>query len=56
MLTLDPEIEKEIAEIENNSKKYFDQLIKINLAELEPYIVGPHTPDLARPISQMAQD
>ena len=56
LLTEDCEIEKEIAEIENNSKKYFDQLIIINLSELEPYIVGPHTPDLARPISKMAKD
>ncbi len=56
LLTEDCEIEKEIAEIENNSKKYFDQLIIINLSELEPHIVGPHTPDLARPISKMAKD
>ena len=53
LLTEDCEIE---IEIEKNPKKYFDRLIKINLSELEPYIVGPHTPDLARPISQMAED
>ena len=35
---------------------YFDQLIEIDLSNLEPYIVGPHTPDLARPISKMASD
>ena len=28
----------------------------MNLSELEPYIVGPHTPDLARPVSDMASD
>jgi aconitate hydratase len=33
--------------------KYFDQYIEINLSELEPYINGPFTPDLATPISQM---
>ena len=33
--------------------KYFDQFIEINLSELEPYINGPFTPDLATPISQM---
>lgn len=49
LLTEDPEVEKEPA-------KYFDQVIEINLSKLEPYIVGPHTPDLARPISQMAKD
>ena len=26
------------------------------MSDLEPYVVGPHTPDLARPISQLAQD
>jgi aconitate hydratase len=59
LLTEDYEIEQEIAaevEEKNSRKKYFDQFIKINLSELEPHIVGPHTPDLARPISQMAED
>ena len=39
-----------------NSIKYFDKLIKINLSELEPHVVGPHTPDHARSISKMAED
>jgi aconitate hydratase len=56
VLSQDHEIEKEIAEIETNSRKYFDQLIRVNLSELEPQVVGPHTPDLARSISQMAED
>ena len=43
-------------EIENNPTKYFKQVIEINLSDLEPYVVGPHTPDLARPISQLAND
>src|SRR6188472_2546354 len=50
------EILTEDAEIENDSKRYFDHVIHINLSELGPHIVGPHTPDLARPISQMAED
>jgi aconitate hydratase len=33
--------------------KYYDKFIEINLSELEPYINGPFTPDLATPISQM---
>ena len=49
LLTTDPEIEK-------NPAKYFDQIIEIDLSTLEPYVVGPHTPDLARPISQLAED
>jgi aconitate hydratase len=50
------EILTEDAEIENDPKKYFDHIIQINLSELGPHVVGPHTPDLARPISQMAED
>jgi len=45
-LTSDPEV---LAE----PKKYYDTFIEINLSELEPYINGPFTPDLATPISQM---
>jgi aconitate hydratase len=46
----------EDAEVEQNPEKYFDKVIRIDLSTLEPHIVGPHTPDLARPISQMAED
>jgi aconitate hydratase len=49
LLTEDPEIEQ-------NPSKYFDKVIEIDLAKLEPHIVGPHTPDLARPISKLAED
>ena len=56
MLRQDPEIEQEILQHNENGAKYFDQLIELNLSDLEPYIVGPHTPDLARPISKMASD
>ncbi|MEM9547500.1 MAG: aconitate hydratase [Bacteroidota bacterium] len=47
-LTADPECYE-------NPEQYFDQLIEINLSELEPRINGPFTPDLATPISQMAE-
>lgn len=33
----------------------YDQLIEINLDTLEPHINGPFTPDLATPVSKMAQ-
>jgi len=36
-------------------KKYFDEVIEINLSELEPHLNGPFTPDLATPISQMKE-
>ncbi len=42
------------AEVYANPAGFYDQLIEINLSELEPYINGPFTPDLATPISGMA--
>jgi aconitate hydratase len=47
-LTADPEVYA-------NPDKYFDRVIEINLSELEPYINGPFTPDLATPISKMKE-
>ena len=41
-------------EVSLNPEKFFDRIVEINLSELEPHVVGPHTPDLARPISEMA--
>ena len=41
-------------EVYENPEAFYDQLIEINLSELEPYVNGPFTPDLATPISQMA--
>ncbi len=32
-------------------RSYFDQVVEIDLSTLEPHINGPHTPDLARPVS-----
>ncbi len=43
------------AAVYENPEKYYDQLIEINLDELEPYVNGPFTPDLATPISKMAE-
>ncbi len=48
-LTGDPEVYA-------HPKKYFDQLIEINLDELEPHINGPFTPDLATPLSKFADE
>ena len=42
-------------EIYANPEKFYDQYFEINLSELEPYINGPFTPDLATPISQMKE-
>jgi len=43
------------AEVIANPELYYDRLIEINLSELEPYINGPFTPDLAYPISEFAK-
>ena len=47
-LTGDPEVYE-------NPEKYFDQVIEINLSELEPHINGPFSPDIATPVSKMAE-
>src|SRR5688572_15340199 len=41
------------AEVESDPERYFDRVIDIDLNELEPHLVGPHTPDLDRPISEL---
>ena len=43
------------AEVYATPEKYFDEIIEINLDELEPYINGPFSPDLATPISKMKE-
>lgn len=42
-------------EVYATPEKYFDQVIEINLSELEPYINGPFTPDLAWPVSKFKE-
>jgi len=56
LFALDQELEDEISKDRDKAHDYFDQLVELDLSNLEPYIVGPHTPDLARPISKMASD
>ncbi len=43
-------------DVEEHPERYFDRLVEINLSELEPYVVGPHSPDRARPLSQLATE
>jgi aconitate hydratase len=49
LLTADPEVLQ-------SPEKYYDQVVEVDLSKLEPHVVGPHTPDLARPISKMAAE
>lgn len=44
------------AEVLADPKKYFDEVYEIDLSVLEPHLVGPHTPDLARPISEIGNE
>ena len=49
LLVADPEVFQ-------SPEKYYDQIVEVDLSTLEPYVVGPHTPDLARPVSKMAAE
>ncbi len=49
LLVADPEVFQ-------SPEKYYDQIVEVDLSTLEPHVVGPHTPDLARPISKMAAE
>ncbi len=40
------------AEVRANPELYYDQYIRLNLSEVEPYINGPFSPDVAHPISE----
>lgn len=43
-------------EVIDNPYEYYEKVVEINLSELEPQIVGPHTPDRSRPISELATE
>ncbi|HEX4778749.1 MAG TPA: aconitate hydratase [Acidimicrobiia bacterium] len=46
LLRGDPEVDKD-------PSRFYDRVIEIDLDALEPHLVGPHTPDLDRPISAL---
>jgi len=46
LFTADPEVLAEPA-------KYFDRVVEIDLDKLEPHVVGPHSPDAARSVSEL---
>jgi aconitate hydratase len=43
-------------EVEADPGRYYDRVVELDLATLEPHVVGPHSPDRARPISQLAAE
>ena len=44
------------AEVEANPEAHYDRVVRLDLSALEPHIVGPHSPDRARPISALAAE
>jgi aconitate hydratase len=44
------------AETAADPEKHYDRVLEIDLSQLEPYVVGPHSPDRARPISRFAAE
>ncbi len=43
-------------EVLDDPKRFYDELVEIDLDTLEPHIVGPHSPDRARAISRLAAE
>ncbi|MBI2154864.1 MAG: aconitate hydratase [Candidatus Rokubacteria bacterium] len=43
-------------EVHAAPEKFFDEIVEIDLSTLEPHIVGPHSPDRARPISKLGAE
>ena len=44
------------AEVEAKPYDFYDTVIELDLSALEPHVVGPHTPDRARPLSALAAE
>jgi aconitate hydratase len=42
--------------VEAHPEKYFDRVVRLDLSKLEPHVVGPHSPDRARPLSRFAAE
>jgi len=40
----------------NNPHDFYDRVVEIDLSALEPWVVGPHSPDRARPLSKLAAE
>ena len=43
-------------EVEADPEKYYDRVVRLDLSTLEPLVVGPHSPDRVRSISQLAAE
>jgi aconitate hydratase len=43
-------------EVEAAPERFYDRVLRLDLSALEPHVVGPHTPDRARPLSRLAAE
>jgi aconitate hydratase len=43
-------------EVVADPHRHYDEVVEIDLSTLEPHIVGPHSPDRARPVSRLAAE
>ena len=43
-------------EVEADPERHYDRVLRLDLSTLEPHVVGPHTPDRARPLSALATE
>ena len=43
-------------EVEADPERHYDRVVRLDLSALEPHVVGPHSPDRARPISALARE
>ena len=43
-------------EVADTPEAFFDEIVDIDLDALEPHVVGPHSPDRGRPVSQLAAE
>jgi len=43
-------------EAEAHPEQHYDRVVRLDLSTLEPHVVGPHSPDRARPISALAAE
>ncbi|WP_322880138.1 aconitate hydratase [Pandoraea sputorum] len=41
-------------EVEADPEAFYDRVIRIDLSTLEPHVVGPHSPDRARTVAELA--
>ncbi|MBI4574952.1 MAG: aconitate hydratase, partial [Planctomycetes bacterium] len=49
LLAADPEVERAPG-------RHYQRVVEVDLSALEPHVVGPHSPDRARPVSRLAEE